>query len=81
MNTEQKAVAAERLRRDEAFTALIEEIRGDAIGVFVNSAAADTAKREEAHAILRALAAIDGTLSRWVSDQAVRMKGQHRGND
>jgi len=82
MNIQEKASAAKRLRKDEAFQMFVAEVREAAIAEFVNSGPQDTDAREEAHAILRALAAIDGRLSAAEGAKAINdRKDQHRAND
>ena len=81
MNIQETASRAKRLRADEDFQNLIQEIRDDAIASFVNSAAADVEAREDAHAIMRAINKIDSTLAAKIDAQTVaEKKGQHRGN-
>jgi hypothetical protein len=78
----EKASRARRLRGDDAFCEFMEEVRDWAIAQFTESGAADTAIREEAHAILRALAAIEGRLQSAIDAESFeKKKGQHRGND
>lgn len=82
MNVQEKASRAKRLRDDEAFQDLMAEVRNDAIAAFVNSGAADAAAREEAHALLRALSKIEGTLEAAIGAKTLAdKKGQHRGSD
>lgn len=83
MNIDEKASRAKRLRDDEAFQGLISEVRNDAIAKFVNSGAADAEAREEAHALLRALSKIEGTLAAAIDAKTLadKKKGQHRGSD
>jgi hypothetical protein len=83
MNIEDKAAWAKRLRGDEAFQMFMAEVREDAIAAFTESAAGETAKREEAHAILRALSKLDGKLQSALNDKAVKdkKKGQDRASD
>lgn len=81
-NIVEKASRARRLRDDEAFQEFVAEVRNGAIARFTESGAADTAAREEAHAILRALAAIEGQLQSAIDAESfAKKKGQHRGND
>jgi|GEM_PF-532368 len=78
----EKASRAKRLRADEAFQEFMQEVRDGAIARFTESGADEVAAREEAHALLRALAEIDGTLESAIADESVEnKKGQHRGND
>lgn len=82
MNITEKATAAERLRRDEAFQLFMAEVREDAIAAFTDSAAHESAKREEAHAVLRGLSKLDGAIASAINSKAVEdKKGQDRGND
>lgn len=82
MNIEDKAAWAKRLRGDEAFQMFMAEVREDAMQAFANSAADETAKREEAHAILRALGKLDGALQTAINAKAVKdKKGQDRASD
>jgi len=82
MNIADKAAAAQRLRRDEAFEMFMAEVREDAMQAFATSAAHESDKREEAHAILRGLSKLDGALQAAINAKAViDKKGQDRGND
>lgn len=82
MNIQDKAAWAKRLRADEAFQMFMAEVRDDAIAEFTNSAAHETGRREEAHAILRALSKLDGTLDVAISAKAVAdKKGHDRANE
>lgn len=82
MNIEEKAAAAERLRRDEAFALFMAEAREDAISAFVASGREDIQAREEAHALLCALAAIEGRLDAAIGAKAFKAKKeQHRNGD
>jgi hypothetical protein len=50
--------------------------------IFANSSAQDVEKREDAHAMLRALNAIERSLQSDVDAMTlVKRKEQHRGND
>lgn len=82
MNVDEKANAAKQLRENEAFQMFVGEVHDAAIADFVNSAASDIETREEAHAILRALAEINRRLSVAENAKSINdRKGQHRGND
>lgn len=82
MNVNEKASAAKRLRNDEAFQAFIAEVREAAIADFVNSGPKDTDARDEAHAILRALSAIEARLNAAEGAKALKdKKDQHRASD
>lgn len=62
MDVERKAQAARRLRNNEDFCLFIEEFRADCIAVFTDSSAEQQDRREEAHAHLRAITKLLGTL-------------------
>ena len=80
--TERRAARAKRLRGDDTFQQVIKELREDAIASFLNSGAQDSAARDEAHAMARAIAAIEGKLEGWIAAQSLaEKKGQHRGTD
>ncbi len=78
----ERASRAKRLRDDEAFQEFMEDVRSRQVDVFLNIAATVEA-REEAHAIVRALSQIEGTLDAAMSAETYeqKRKGQHRGND
>lgn len=69
-----KAEQADRLMRDDAFKAFVEEIRGDCIAAFVNSGPEDTGTREEAHGLLRAITKLQSKLSAAVAAEAIAAK-------
>lgn len=71
----------ERLRADETFQNVMQECRDDAVSQFLTSGPGDTEAREQAHALIRALDAIDGKLSSGSFGKKLAEKGQHRGND
>lgn len=71
MKTSEIARMAARLREDEAFVYFTEKFREDCIAAFTNSTAAQTEKREEAHAHFRALNAFLGTLDAAMSAQTL----------
>lgn len=74
MNVTDKAAHAERLRRDEALQMFMQEVREDAHKAFAASAAHETDKREEAHAILRALVQLDGAFEAAIAAKAIQDK-------
>lgn len=81
-DVERRAARAKRLRADETFQQVIQELKNDALAAFVSSGAADTAAREEAHAMTRAISSIEGKLDGWIAAQTLaNRKGQHRGSD
>jgi transcription elongation GreA/GreB family factor len=80
--TERRAARAKRLRADETFQQVIQELRDEAIAAFLSSGAQDSAARDEAHAMTRAISSIEGKLSSWEAAQSLaEKKGQHRGTD
>ena len=78
----ERASRAKRLRDDEAFQEFMEHIRAEQVAVFLNIAATET-DREKAHGMIRALAAIEGTLDAAIGAETYeqKRKGQHRAND
>lgn len=56
------AEEARRLKADTAFTKFCNMVRDEQIRLFTESAADEAQKREEAHAILRALGKVEQTL-------------------
>lgn len=78
----ERAARARRLRDDEAFQEFMEAVRQQQVARFLNLSG-QTEDREEAHAMLRALAAIEGTLDAAIGDETIeqKRKGQHRGYD
>lgn len=65
-----KADTARQLQRDDAFRSFIEEVRKDQLDTFANSAAQDIDRREEAHAILRALGKIESAIQSAIDEEA-----------
>ena len=81
MNIREKALAAQRLRDDETFQDVIAAIRDKQVRVFLNDRSQQE-EREQAHVLIRALAAIEIELKARVDAGLVDAeKGQHRGND
>ena len=78
----EKAARAKRLRGDEVFQEFMEDVKAAQVSTFMNIAATPE-DREKAHAIIRALAAIEGTLDAAVSAETFeqKRKDQHRGSD
>lgn len=58
MDYKRRAHRAKELLRNDDFLAVLEDLRERQKDVFVNTAAHEVEKREDAHAILRALNAI-----------------------
>ena len=54
-NSEIRAEDAKRLRSDDTFKLLLQEVRENQKEVFATTAADEIERREEAHAILRAI--------------------------
>lgn len=78
----EKAFRAKRLRDDELFKEFIAEVREDAIQAFVTSGPGDAGTREDAHAIVRALAKLEARLDAAIDAKALQNKrDQDRGND
>lgn len=84
MDTEERARAAKGLREDEAFKMFISEVREEAMQAFAASGKDQQSIREEAHATLRALNQLIGTLDAAVAAQTnieKRRKNNVREND
>jgi hypothetical protein len=80
--TSDKAARAKRLRDDDVFQEFMEAVRAAQVRTFLDIAAAPEA-REQAHGIIRALAAIEGTLAAAIGAETYeqKRKGQHRASD
>ena len=78
----ERAARARRLRGDDAFQEFMEAVRQRQLARFMNLSGTPE-DREDAHAILRALAEIEGTLDAAIGDETIeqKRKGQHRGHD
>lgn len=78
----EKAFRAKRLRDDEVFQEFMADVRAAQVSIFL-SISATQEDREKAHGIIRALAAIEGSLESAIGAGAVeqKRKGQHRGSD
>lgn len=77
----QAGIDAERLKKDPAFVAFLQEVRDAQLEAFAESGASDKEAREEAHAILRALAKLENVLEVAISRKGVeehKQKGQER---
>ena len=79
MNIKDRAAHVKRLKQDEAFNALIEDIKEDAANVFLNPHSSYE-DREEAHHIVRALAKIEDRMAVILTDEAMFDKQQERGS-
>jgi len=62
---------AKRLKNDTAFQTFVDDVRGEQMRIFANSAASDIEMREEAHAILRALNKIGDTLDAAIAAEVI----------
>jgi hypothetical protein len=79
---EQRAKRSKFLLENDWFIDTIKNLREDQMRVFADSSAQEMEKREDAHAILRALTAIERSLQADVDAVAlIQRKGKHRGND
>ena len=82
MEIEQRAKRSKFLLENDWFIDTIKNLREDQMRVFADSSAQELEKREDAHAILRALTAIERSLQADVDAVAlIQRKGKHRGND
>ena len=82
MDIEQRAKRSKSLIENDWFQDTIKNLREDQMRVFADSSAQEVEKREDAHAILRALTAIERSLQADVDAVALlQRKGKHRGND
>lgn len=82
MEIEQRAKRSKFLLENDWFMDTIKNLREDQMRVFADSSAQEVEKREDAHAILRALTAIERSLQADVDAVAlIQRKGKHRGND
>jgi hypothetical protein len=79
---EQRAKRSKSLLENDWFQDTIKNLREDQMRVFADSSAQEVEKREDAHAILRALTAIERSLQADVDAVALlERKGKYRGND
>lgn len=82
MDIEQRAKRSKSLLENEWFVETIKDLRDTQLRTFANSSAQEVEKREDAHAILRALNAIERSLQADVDAVTlIQRKGKHRGND
>ena len=78
MDIEQKAKRSKSLLENEWFIETIKNLREEQKTVFADSSADELEKREDAHAILRALNAIEVSLRADVDAMALlQKKGKH----
>ena len=73
-----KADEARRLKSDTAFLEFMSAVRESQVQAFLGTAAGDTAAREEAHAIIRALNMIDGELDAAIAAQTIIDRKQRK---
>ena len=66
-----QADEAKRLKNDTAFQQFVQEVREGQMLTFANSAAHDVEKREEAHAIIRALNLIEVQLDAAIAAETL----------
>ncbi len=66
-----QAEEAKRLKNDTAFKQFVQDVREDQMRIFANSAAQDIERREEAHAILRALNLIEVNLDAAIAAETL----------
>jgi len=79
---ELKAKKSKSLLEDERFLEVLQDLRKTQFDVFASSSASEVEKREDAHAILRALTEIERLLNANVDAVTLlAKKGKHRGND
>ena len=83
MDIEIRAARSKALLNNDHFVDTLNDLRERQKDVFANSAPSDVEGREEAHAILRALNAIEYMLKADVDAVTLllKRKEQHRGND
>ena len=80
VDIEQKAKRSHALLNNEWFIETIKNLREEQKTVFADSSAQEVEKREDAHAILRALNAIEVSLKADVDAMALlQKKGKHLG--
>ncbi len=82
MDIEQRAKRSKSLLENEWFVETIKDLRDTQMRTFADSSAQEVEKREDAHAILRALTEIERLLNANVDAVTlITRKGKHRGND
>ena len=80
VDIEQKAKRSKSLLENEWFIETIKNLREEQKTIFADSSAQEVEKREDAHAILRALNAIEVSLKADVDAMALlQKKGKHLG--
>ena len=82
MDYKKRAIRARNLLRNEEFLGIMKDLREDQLRLIANTSASEVEKREDAHAILRALTEIERLLNANVDAVTLlAKKGKHRGND
>lgn len=82
MDYKVKAARSKLLLQSEHFQFSMEDLRNQQLQVFANSSADEKDKREDAHAILRALNQIEYLLQADVdAEMLIEKKGKHRNAD
>ena len=82
MDYKKRAIRARNLLRNEEFLGIMKDLREDQLRLIANTSASEVEKREDAHAILRALTEIERLLNANVDAVTlITKKGKHRGND
>jgi hypothetical protein len=83
VDIEIRAARSKALLGHEHFIETMKDLRERQKDIFADSAASDVEGREEAHAIIRALNAIEVSLKADVDAVTIlkKRKEQHRGND
>jgi hypothetical protein len=82
VDIEQRAKRSKSLLENEWFQETMKNLRDTQMSIFANSSASEVEKREDAHAMLRALSAIEYSLKADVDTMMLmERKGKHRGND
>jgi Icc-related predicted phosphoesterase len=82
VDIETRAKRSQSLLQNDWFRETIEDLREHQKSVFASSGKDDVSDREEAHAILRALNAIEHLLQADVDAvKLLNKKGKHRGHD
>ena len=82
MDIEQRAKRSKSLLENEWFQETMKNLRDTQMSIFANSSAPEVEKREDAHAILRALTEIERLLHANVDAVTlITKKGKHLGKD
>tara|TARA_S200002703_G_scaffold58275_1_gene50664 strand:- start:3416 stop:3664 length:249 start_codon:yes stop_codon:yes gene_type:complete len=82
VDIETRAKRSQSLLQNDWFRETIKDLREHQKNVFANSGKDDVSDRDEAHAILRALNAIEHLLQADVDAvKLLQKKGKHRGHD